>query len=380
MKEAAACQITTDKLPDGTLRLSLAGDWKLGEHQAPETACVFAELAPEKQVRRVSFESAGLKGWDSELLVFLAKLFQYCRNNGVTADHSGLPDGVQKLLDLAAPENQRTGVAQGVGHPPFLARVADAALDQVEGVRELLSFLGEVTQAFFRMLQGKANFRGLDLIITIEETGAQALPIVTLVSLLIGIILAFIAAIQLQLFGAQIYVADVVGIGIIRVMGAVMAGVIMAGRTGAAFAAQLGTMQVNEEIDALETLGLSPIEFLVLPRMVALMLMMPLLCLYADLMGLLGGMVVGVGMLDIGALEYVNQTRSALNLHHFWVGLFHSFVFGILVAISGCLRGLQCGRSASAVGTAATSAVVTSIVSMVVATALITFACQVLGI
>jgi len=203
---------------------------------------------------------------------------------------------------------------------------------------------------------------------------------VTLISLLVGMILAFVAAIQLKLFGAQIYVADVVGIGIVRVMGAVMTGVIMAGRTGAAFAAQLGTMQVNEEIDALETLGLSPIEFLVLPRVVALMLMMPLLCIYSDVMGVLGGMLVGVGMLDLGVMEYLEQTRHALNLTHLCVGIFHGFVFGVLIAISGCLRGLECQRSASAVGYAATSAVVTAIVSIVVATAVITLSCQVVGI
>jgi phospholipid/cholesterol/gamma-HCH transport system permease protein len=193
-------------------------------------------------------------------------------------------------------------------------------------------------------------------------------------------ILAFVAAIQLKMFGAQIYVADVVGIGVVRVMGAIMTGIIMSGRTGAAFAAQLGTMQVNEEIDALETLGFSPVEFLVLPRMVALMLMMPLLCVFSDLMGVLGGMIVGVGMLDLGVIEYVNESRHALSITQFLIGLFHSFVFGILVAVSGCLRGIQCERSASAVGYAATSAVVTGIVSIVVATAIITLSCQVLGI
>jgi phospholipid/cholesterol/gamma-HCH transport system permease protein len=255
-------------------------------------------------------------------------------------------------------------------------RVADAALGQVKGIREMLAFLGEVTLAFGRMLRGRANFRRLDLVVTIQETGAQALPIVTLISLLVGMILAFIASIQLQLFGAQIYVADVVGIGIVRVMGAIMTGIIMAGRTGAAFAAQLGTMQVNEEIDALETLGLSPVEFLVLPRMLALMLMMPLLCIYSDLMGIVGGMIVGVGMLDLGVLEYMYETKAALNTTHLFVGLFHSFVFGILVAVSGCLR----ERSATAVGYAATAAVVTGIVSIVVATAIITLSCQVLGI
>jgi phospholipid/cholesterol/gamma-HCH transport system permease protein len=182
------------------------------------------------------------------------------------------------------------------------------------------------------------------------------------------------------MFGAQILVADVVGIGMVRIMGAIMTGIIMAGRTGAAFAAQIGTMQVNEEIDALRTLGISPMEFLVLPRMLALIIMMPLLCLYADLMGILGGMVVGIGMLDLGVTEYVNRTREAVTLTYLWIGLFHGAVFGVLIALAGCLRGMQCGRSASAVGEATTSAVVTSIVAIIVATAIITFVCQILGI
>jgi phospholipid/cholesterol/gamma-HCH transport system permease protein len=182
------------------------------------------------------------------------------------------------------------------------------------------------------------------------------------------------------MFGAEIYVASIVGIAMVRVMGAIMTGIIMAGRTGAAFAAELGTMTVNEEIDALTTMGISPMEFLVLPRMLALMLMMPLLCLYADLMGILGGFIVGVGMLDLSAVEYYNMTKASVGLNNLWIGLFHSAVFGVLVALSGCLRGMQSGRSASAVGNAATSAVVTGIVSIIVATAIITVICNVLGI
>jgi phospholipid/cholesterol/gamma-HCH transport system permease protein len=229
-------------------------------------------------------------------------------------------------------------------------------------------------------LFGKATFRRVDLFLLLQECGAQALPVVSLISLLLGLILGFVGAIELKLFGAQVFVADVVGVGMVRVMSAIMTGIIMAGRTGAAFAAQLGTMEVNEEIDALKTLGISPMEFLVLPRMIALVIMMPLLCIYADLMGVLGGLIVGVGMLDLGLTEYMNRTREALTLTIFGVGLFHSVVFGVLVALSGCLRGMQCQRSASAVGYAATSAVVTSIVSIIVATAIITFVCQVLGI
>lgn len=372
-------ELGIDRVPDGTLLLTLAGEWKLGA-TLPSADGVLAEPAAGERVQRLAFATGALERWDSGLLIFLAKLFAVCRRSGIVVDESGLPAGVRKLMRLASPENQRSGVTRGGERPPFLVRVADAAFCRAKGFTEGLAFIGGATLAFFRMLRGKADFRRLDLMITIQETGAQALPIVTLISLLVGMILAFIASVQLKMFGAQVYVADVVGIGIVRVMGAIMTGIIMSGRTGAAFAAQLGTMQVNEEIDALESLGLSPLEFLVLPRMLALMLMMPLLCVYADLMGVLGGMIVGVGLLDLGVLEYVNQSRAALNLTHFLVGLFHSFVFGILVAVAGCLRGLQCERSASAVGYAATSAVVTGIVSIVVATAIITLSCQVLGI
>jgi len=372
-------EVKIDTSPDGTLMVTLAGDWLLSAG-IPSPDGVVAELDPARGIVRVAFATGRLERWGSALLIFVAKVVDRCRAQKIAVDDAGLPGGVRTLLRLAAPENQRSGVSHGGARPPFLERVADAALGRVNGGRVALAFIGEITLAFSRMARGKADYRRLDLLATIQETGAQALPIVTLISLLVGMILAFVAAIQLKLFGAQIYVADVVGIGIVRVMGAVMTGVIMAGRTGAAFAAQLGTMQVNEEIDALETLGLSPIEFLVLPRVVALMLMMPLLCIYSDVMGVLGGMLVGVGMLDLGVMEYLEQTRHALNLTHLCVGIFHGFVFGVLIAISGCLRGLECQRSASAVGYAATSAVVTAIVSIVVATAVITLSCQVVGI
>jgi phospholipid/cholesterol/gamma-HCH transport system permease protein len=372
-------ELIIDKMQDGTMRLTLTGEWRLG-NMIPATDGVLAELSKEQRILRIEFDASRLEGWDSVFLVFIKKIIEVCLRLEISVDQSGLPTGVRKLMDLASPENQRSGMAREVERPSFLERVADKFLARIEGIKEVLAFIGAVTLAFFKMLSGKPGFRRLDLLITIQETGAQALPIVSLISLLVGMILAFIASIQLKMFGAQIYVADVVGIGIVRVMGAIMTGIIMSGRTGAAFAAQLGTMQVNEEIDALETLGFSPVEFLVMPRMLALMVMMPLLCIYSDLMGILGGMIVGVGMLDIGVIEYVNQSEHTLKLTHLLVGLFHSFVFGILVAFAGCLRGIQCERSASAVGYAATSAVVTGIVSIVVATAIITFACQVLGI
>ncbi len=243
-----------------------------------------------------------------------------------------------------------------------------------------VEFLGEVTVAFGRMLRGRACFRPSDLLVVMQDCGARSLPIVSLISLLVGMIFAFVGAVQLSAFGAQIYVASLVGIAIVRVMGAIMTGIIMAGRTGSAFAVHLGTMQANEEIDALVTLGINPIEFLVLPRVLALSLMMPLLCLYADFMGVLGGLAVGVFMLDLNVMEYLSMTRKALQFKDFWIGLFHSAVFGVLVALVGCLRGLQCERNAAAVGEAATSAVVNGIVNIIAATAIITVICNILGI
>jgi phospholipid/cholesterol/gamma-HCH transport system permease protein len=331
-------------------------------------------------VRSVAFETRGLSGWDSSLLIFLIGVKRICAEKGIEVDLEGLPHGVRRLLKLASAVPERVGARKKPKKERFLDLIGAKAILFWRSTVEMVGFLGEASVAFGRLLTGSAWFRRSDLVLLLEECGAQALPIVSLISVLVGLILAFVGAIELKMFGAQIFVADVVGIGMVRIMGAIMTGVIMAGRTGAAFAAQIGTMQVNEEIDALQTLGISPVEFLVLPRMLALIVMMPLLCLYADLMGILGGIVVGMGMLDLSLTEYLNRTRESVTMAHLWIGLFHSGVFGVLVAMAGCLRGMQCGRSASAVGEATTSAVVTSIVAIVVATAVITFACQLLGI
>jgi phospholipid/cholesterol/gamma-HCH transport system permease protein len=244
---------------------------------------------------------------------------------------------------------------------------------------EEVSFIGENARAFSRLVTGRASFRASDFALIIQQCGAEALPIVTLVSFLVGLILAFMGAIQLEQFGAQIFVADLVALGMAREMGAMMTAVIMAGRTGASFAAHLGTMTVNEEIDALKSTGISPAEFLILPRVLALSLMMPLLCLYSDLLGIVGGAVVGVGMLDIGLIGYFDETRNALSIGDFGAGLLRSSVYGAIVAIAGCLRGMQCGRSASAVGAAATSAVVTSIIWIVVAAGIINVVDHIVG-
>lgn len=365
--------------PEGDLLILVSGDWRMGQ-QVPSVEAVDGQLTSDSKVLRILFDTKELKGWDSGLLTFLTKVMACCSEKKILLDKGGLPQGVQRLLALATAVPERKEARREAKREPFLPLVGVRAIEFYRTTIEMVSFIGEASLAFVKFLGGRASFRRSDLVLLLQECGAQALPIVSLISLLVGLILAFVGAIQLKMFGAQIFVADVVGIGMVRVMGAIMTGIIIAGRTGAAFAAQLGTMEVNEEIDALKTLGISPMEFLVLPRMVALIIMMPLLCLYADLLGILGGLIVGVGMLDLGVMQYLNETRSAVTLTNLWIGLFHSAVFGVLIALSGCLRGMQCGRSASAVGYATTSAVVTGIISIIVATAIITFGCQVLGI
>jgi phospholipid/cholesterol/gamma-HCH transport system permease protein len=362
-----------------TLGVRLSGQWTI-QAALPSTAEVQAQCEASPGVRRLSFESSDLADWDSVLLTSLLKLKELCDQRQIEFDHAGLPHGVQRLLALATavPEHQEAGREEK--RISLLVRLGQSVLDITEATRVLLIFLGQVALAFGQFIRGRAKLRAVDLWLIVQQSGAQALPIVSLISFLVGLILAFMGANQLQQFGAQIYVANLVGLSMAREMGAMMTGIIMAGRTGAAFAAQLGTMVVNQETDALVTMGLNPVEFLVVPRMLALMLMVPLLCIYADLVGILGGAVVGVGMLNLGAAQYYQQTLSALHLMDFVVGLIKATVFGVLIALAGCLRGVQCGRSASAVGAAATSAVVTGIVWIIVSDAVLTVTYNILGI
>jgi len=361
-----------------TLCVRLSGQWTI-QAALPSTTEVQAQCEAVPGVRRLSFEASDLAAWDSALLTFLLKLKELCDQRQIEFDQEGLPHGVQRLFALATAVSEHEAQHETT-RVSFLAWLGQSGLDMAEATRTLLTFLGQVALAFGQFIRGRARLRTVDLRLIVQASGAQALPIVSLISFLVGLILAFMGANQLRQFGAQIYVANLVGLSMAREMGAMMTGIIMAGRTGAAFAAQLGTMEVNQETDALITMGLNPVEFLVVPRMLALMLMVPLLCIYADLVGILGGAVVGVSMLHLGIEQYYQQTLSALHLLDFVVGLIKSSVFGILVALAGCLRGMQCGRSASAVGAAATSAVVTGIVWIIVFDAVLTVMYDILGI
>lgn len=363
----------------GMVILTLTGEWNV-MGGVPGLADLEQFLAKESSVQSVAFDTQTVTAWDSSLLIFLRNLTDFLASRRIDMDLMGIPEGARRLHRLAAavPERKDTGREERRGS--FLARTGSYAIQAATSFNDMVQFVGEAAISLWALCRGRASFRRSDLMLVLQECGAQALPIVSLISFLVGLILAFVGAVQLMHFGAQIYVADLVGIAMTREMGAMMAAIIMAGRTGAAFAAQLGTMTVNQEIDALITLGISPTQFLVLPRMLALILMMPLLCLYADVVGMLGGLVVGVGMLDLTAAQYMTQTISAIDLTDIALGVMKGAVFGVLVALSGCLRGMQSGRSASAVGEAATSAVVTAIVFIIVTDAVFAVVTNILGI
>jgi phospholipid/cholesterol/gamma-HCH transport system permease protein len=247
-------------------------------------------------------------------------------------------------------------------------------------VRDFLQFVGECWIDTVRLVTGRTGLRWSDCLGEMQKCGAMALPIVSLISFLVGVTLAYSGSIVLKRFGGEIWVADLIGVAMTREMGALMAAVVLSGRTGAAFAAEIGSMKANEEIDALSTLGISPVRFLVIPRVVALGLMMPLLAMYANCLGILGGMAVAWGTLGIPPAAYWVEMLTIVDLSDVFVGMIKAVVFGLIVGLSGCLRGLQSERNASGVGHAATSAVVTAILLIIVADALFAVLFNAIGI
>jgi phospholipid/cholesterol/gamma-HCH transport system permease protein len=361
------------------LRLVLAGNWLLTGTR-PQPGDIEQQLAARSDIHSISFDGSAIQEWDTGLLTFLARVYRLAEQRNIHIDPAGLPEGARRMMALASAVPPQTGKGKHGGEAPLLQRIGLRAQSMWQAAPEMLHFLGDVTLSVGRLVRGKARFRRYDLMLLLQDAGPQSLPIIALISFLVGIIVAYMGAVQLAQFGAQIYIANLVGLGMTREMGALMTAVIMAGRTGAAYAAQLGTMQVNEEIDAFKTLGFNPVDFLVLPRMLALVLVMPALVLYSDIVGITGGMFVAVTAFDISTFEYYQQTVRSMQWTHIWGGVFKGTIYALLVAFAGCLRGIQCGRSAQAVGEATTSAVVTSILFIVIAGALLTILYQQLGI
>jgi len=360
--------------PGEECQVTVGGDWRLN---AP--APVWSGVIGGRSATRVRVVPKDLGKWDTSLALFLVHGRAWCDTKKIDCNVEALPLNLQTLLQQFA----EPGVFQPLANPAVQScgkRVAIRVQHWVDQARENIAFIGECTLGLMGVAQHPRRFRWLDCLVEMQQCWVSSLPIVSLVSFLVGVTLAFQGAIQLRAFGAAVYVADLVGLAVVREMGPMMAAMVVAGGTGAGFAAQLGNMKVDEEIDALETLGISSVNFLALPRLLAVTLMMPILAAYANVLGILGGMFVAATMLDIPAASYWVETQNRVGMMDVGSGLMKSLVFGLAVGFAGCLRGLKCGRSAAGVGAATSAAVVTGILLIILADALFAVIYHGLGI
>lgn len=368
-------QVVNFNVDNNTLTLSLGGDFV--RFEPSEQLYTAANLISVKKI--VISAVKPVNDWDSSLLLILFKLKNIADTRKIDFQTHNLPDGLIRMLSLATAVKPHHDIIVN-HHEPLLDRIGGYWLNLYNIFMKGFDFAVDNILSLTKFIRGKSVTRKVDFLFALEDCGPKALGIVSLISFMVGLILAFVGAIQLKTFGAQVYVASLVTIGMIRIMGAIMVGIIMAGRTGASFAATLGTMQVNEEIDALKTMGIPISDFLVLPRLAAMIIAMPLLTMLADFMGMLGGGFVGVMLLDIPASEYWRYSWKAWSMSNFWVGIFHGFVFAFIISLCGCYYGINSGRNADGVGVATTKAVVSGIVWMIIATGIITFIFERLGI
>jgi phospholipid/cholesterol/gamma-HCH transport system permease protein len=370
----SSARATLESDPKGSV-VKLGGDWRLEEHVP-----AWKDVVKEKPGGGIRVVAADLGKWDTSLVLFLTRAHDWCEAQGVRLDLKAVPAALQTVMQQTSAPKPPAEEKKKWSRAQLLITLGTAAQKMFSGWVEVIRFIGDSSLGLVNAARHPARFRWKDCAREMQQCGPGSLPIVCLISFLVGVIMAFQAVIQLRQFGADLLVADLVGLVVVREMGPMMAAVMLSGRTGAAFAAQIGNMKVREEVDALETLGISPIDFLVLPRLVALGIMMPLLTIYANVVGILGGLFISATMLNIPAWAYWVETQQRVTLGDFSSGLFKSIFFGLLVGLAGCLRGLQCSRGSNGVGRATTSAVVTGIVLIIVCDAIFSVVYNVLGI
>ncbi len=370
------------RVVDGALEVAVGGGWRLTSPH-PDWHDLAAEAVRGQPagfkphtVRVVAAPDLG--DWDSALPLLLRGARRGAEAVGARFELAGLPAAAVELERLLG-----EGATPGEAGPPpatdLFTLVGNVTHGLAAEARGFAALVGECSYSAGRFFRGQAQFRWRDCLFEMQLSGGQALPIVGVIAVLTGVILAYQAAAQLRQFGADIFVADMVGIAMVREMGPLMTAIVLAGRTGAAFAATLGSMKSNEEVDALQTLGVSPVDFLVMPRLVALSAMLPLLVLFANALGILGGLLIALATLDIPANLYWTETKSFVDLSDLFTGLIKAGTYGVLIGLAGCQRGLQAERSAGGVGAAATSAVVTSIFLIIVANAVYAVVFNLLG-
>lgn len=356
-----------------SLVVELKGEWSITESHP-----TWRQVVGKKQPKSATVIFGEVESWDSALLLFLFEARRWAEKRGVPLELKSLPENARVLLDqLSSAKVREPKPTQGNG---FLKALGLTTVHLWSAAKHIAHFIGECTISGFHLLKVPHKFRWRDCLSEMQQCGAMALPIVSLISFLVGVTLAYTGAIILRQYGGDIYVADLVGLSMVREMGAMMTAVVLAGRTGAAFAAQIGNMKAGEEVDALSTLGLSPIDFLVMPRIVALGVMMPFLGMYANCLGIIGGMMVSLGVLSIPPSAYWVEMLTIVDLSDITVGIIKSTTFGLIVGLCGCLRGLQADRSAAGVGKAATSAVVTAILLIIIADSVYAVVFNILGL
>jgi len=351
------------EIRDGDLVLILSRDWTEASFNAAELEATQALLA-QGTWKSIRFDSTGIGSWGSSLLAFLSSLRGVARLRHVRFDDSGLPAPARQLIQLIPEDVPPMNTPQR--HVGVIARLGESVLDAWTEVLSTTALLGQVLLRTYAGLHGRARMRMTDLLQCLTEAGVAALPVVALVNVLVGGIMAFVGAIELRRFGADVYIANLVGVAEVREMAPIMTAIVMSGRTGSAYAAEIATMQGTEELDALRAIGIAVEDYLVLPRVIALSFMMPLLNLYAAAIGILGGFCIAIVMLHISAQTFLEQIGDAVSITEVMLGIVKSIVFGAWIAIAGCRIGLRAGRSSSDVGHAATTASVAGIVGVIV--------------
>ena len=358
---------------DAAWQLRLSGDWR-------GAAGLILDAPPaEVHLSSLRVDAAEMTHWDGALAAVLRERLAPLARRGVALDVESLPNEVRAVLALALPQPGQV-LATPALPAPALERLGLALLDARAEARITLTFIGEVLLALLRLLQGRSTMRFGDLMRQIDQTGPLSIPIVTLTCSLVGLMLAYMGGAQLERLGAQAYIADIVTVGMVREMAGLMTGMILTGRVGASFAAQLATMKAGEEIDALRALGVDPVDHLVMPRLLALVCVAPLILAYASAVGVLAGMIPASLIYGSPASEYLVQAQKALTWDHLWIGLFKGTLYAALLGLAGCREGLQAGRDALAVGQATTTAVVKGLVWIIVAACATTVLFQSMGL
>jgi len=331
----------------GKKTLELSGDWKLGS--TPGITGDANTPWPD------SFDTHRLGTFDSTLPAYLLRKLRESGLQNPSLD--GLRKDLRGLMELALKVPERDDAKSQDEDPHAITKLGISSSKAWLSLMAFLEFVGHTMLSTLRFFAGRGGFRARDFWLTVQECGVGALPIVALISFLIGMILAFVGNVQLAAFGASLYIADLVGIAMVREMGVMMTAIIMSGRTGAAFAAHIGSMNANQEIDALKTFGFNPFDFLVLPRLFALVLMMPILTIYSNVIGILGGMLVGAGV-GIPPKLFLTEMLSIVDLTQGSLGVIKSVFFGAAIALAGCFHGMKSGRSSGAVVASITAIII----------------------